>query len=148
MTDRTGPRQLAAREKERQALELRKAGASYEQIAHQLKYANQGGAYKAVKRALDNIPAPAVAELRRIQGERIETLILALWPEASKGRWLAIDRVIRLMEREAALFGLDAPVQVDLTNRIRTEADRLAERYGLNAQALIAEAERFLREDA
>lgn len=46
-----------------------------------------------------------------IQYARIEELITALWPDAKRGKWLAVDRLLGLLEREAKLLGLDAPTK-------------------------------------
>lgn len=43
--------------------------------------------------------------------ERIEAMIDGLWPQASKGGYLSVDRVVMLMERRAKLLGLDAPTK-------------------------------------
>ena len=66
--------------------------------------------------------AESVQDISAAKGkdlERTERLIAALWPEAIKGRWLATDRVLALMQHRAALLGLNAPQKqehtVDLT---------------------------------
>lgn len=104
--------------KDAQALSLRQAGANYDQIARQMGYANKGGAYKAVMRALNaaiqerNKAAEDVLELELA---RLDTMQLGLWSDASKGRWLAVDRVLRIMERRAAYLGLDAPKRTEVS---------------------------------
>ena len=45
-------RRVAAHERHLQALELRKAGATYQMIADQLGYASPKGAHKAVRSAM------------------------------------------------------------------------------------------------
>lgn len=96
-------------EKERDALELRKGGATFEQIAREVGYSDGSGAAKAVSRALaDTIQEPA-ADLRRLELERLDSLLAALWPKAIDGDAQAVDRCLRVMERRASLLGLDAP---------------------------------------
>jgi hypothetical protein len=110
--DATTPERIALAEKERQALDLRKAGVTFEQIANKLGYSDRSGAAKAVRRALtDTIQEPA-DELRRLECERLDTLLRALWPAAISGKWLAIDRCLSIMDRRARLLGLDAPVRM------------------------------------
>jgi hypothetical protein len=105
-------------DRERQALELRKAGATYAQIAKQLGYANEGGAHKAVGRALNvaikqrNIVAEDVRELEL---QRLDQMLLGLWADAKAGKWHAIDRVLKIMERRSAYLGLDAPKKTELS---------------------------------
>jgi len=105
-------------DKDRQALELRKAGAGYEQIARTMGYANKGGAHKAVMRALrESIERrnELAADVRELELQRLDEMMLGLWPEARKGKWLAIDRVLRIMERRACYLGLDAPKKQEIT---------------------------------
>jgi DeoR/GlpR family transcriptional regulator of sugar metabolism len=59
--------------------------------------------------------AADIAELKGRQAERIEEMIKGLWKEARNGKWLAVDRVVTLLKREAELFGLDAPKRTELT---------------------------------
>jgi hypothetical protein len=98
-------------EKERRALEMRRAGADYASIAAQLGYANKGGAHKAVTSALARTIGETVedaGELRRVEADRLDRLQLAIWPQAMRGDLNAVDRVLRLFERRARLLGLDA----------------------------------------
>ncbi len=112
----TSPRRIEAVNKQRQAVELRKAGASFAMIAEQLGYASVSGAFKAVQTALrKTLQAPA-DEVRNLELERLDTLLLALWPQARQGNQGAIDRVLRIMERRAKLLGLDAPTKVAPTD--------------------------------
>ena len=109
-------RRLAAREREIKALELRKAGATYVQIAEALGI-SRAGAHKVVLRALARLEKEAGEEaehLRRLEIERLDAMLLAIWPHVKKGSLGAIDRAIRIMERRAKLLGLDAPTKADI----------------------------------
>lgn len=142
------PRRINVAEKQRQALELRKAGASYAMIAERLGYENKGSAYRAVMTALDRTLREPADELRELEVARLDALLLALWPQATRGDLGAIDRVLRLMERRAKLLGLDAPTQVNVTQAARQEVDRLVEAGVLDpseAEAAVREAELILR---
>lgn len=109
----TTPARIALAEKERRALELRKGGATYNRIAQALGYSDEGGAAKAVKRALaDTLQEPA-AEIRRLEAERLDAMQSALWPAALSGKWPAVDRCLAIMERRARLLGLDTPATGD-----------------------------------
>ena len=99
-----------------QALELRKAGASYQQIGERLGISN-GQAFQDVKREMAKIAEQATelaTEVRQMELERLDAMHLGLWPEARKGHLGAVDRVLRIMERRASLLGLDAPKQQDI----------------------------------
>jgi hypothetical protein len=101
-----------------QALELRKAGASYDQIAAQLGYAQKSGAHHAVKRALSSVLKrrdETAEEMRELELERLDTIQLGIWAQARQGNFQAIDRILRVMERRAAMLGLDAPRRQELT---------------------------------
>ena len=109
------PRRLNAAERQRQALELRKAGATYEVIAQKLGYRGPSSAYGAIKSALHKTLQPPADEVRALEIERLDALLLALWPQARQGNHGAIDRVLKVMERRARLLGLDAPTRTDIT---------------------------------
>lgn len=113
-------RRLTARERERQALELRMAGGTYAQIAEALEI-SQTGAYKAVMRALDKLNQKTLEnaeQLRRLELERLDRAVLAVWPKVQEGRLTAIDRWIRLSESRRKLLGLDAPQQANVVTKI------------------------------
>jgi transposase-like protein len=104
---RTGKNDQAIAEKRRQALELRKAGYGFDDIARALGYANAGGAYKAVQQALKETLREPADEVRKLELERVDRLMRAIWPRAIGGDGESIDRVLRLMQRRAKYLGLD-----------------------------------------
>lgn len=107
---KTSKRRLAARDKWRQALELRKTGMTFEAIAKAVGYSCAASAYKAVMTALkDSLREPA-EELRELEGARLDALQerLADNVESGKDLLLVIDRLLKIMDRRAKLFGLDA----------------------------------------
>lgn len=134
------------------ALEMRMAGASYSAIAQALGYASKSSSHEAVQRAL-RADGERIAELRHefrlLQLVRLERLIRPLWVTALQGRVVSnqhgvprtredgspmrtgdpdlpsIDRIHRLLERQAKLLGLDAPQQVQITDSTRTELERV-----------------------
>jgi hypothetical protein len=139
---RTSGRRLAAADRQRQALELRKAGHSFERIAVHLGYRSKSGAYDAVLaglRATLQEPADAV---RALELERCDRLQAALWPAALQGDVAAVAGVLRILDRRARYLGLDAPHVIDVSVRLRV----LAEALGLDPEAAIAEAERLVRD--
>jgi len=100
-------RQVRAHERHLQALELRKAGVTYEVIAGQLGYANASGARKAVLSALKATLREPAAELRELELARLDAMLLPLWRRVQAGDEKAVDRALRIMERRARLLGLD-----------------------------------------
>lgn len=116
--------------RELQAIEMRKAGLSYHQIAQALGYANKGGAYKAVHRALRKWGQPVTDEYRVLELARYDAITARLWNKAlgRPGRsggvnddgtvvepreeiepdYNALQFVMRAMEGRRRLLGLDA----------------------------------------
>ncbi len=99
---------IALAEKERQALQLRKAGATYEAIAKALGYADKTGARACVQRALKETIQEPADELRRLECERLDELLKALWPAALNGHTRSVEIALGVMDRRARLLGLDA----------------------------------------
>lgn len=129
---KTSQRRIEAVEKQKQALELRKAGATYEAIAKKLEYANASGAEHAIKAALKATVQDSADSVRHLEVERLDAMLLGLWKMVNSGNLGAVDRVLRIMERRAKLLGLDAPAKtyskVEITDpysemikRIRSE---------------------------
>lgn len=99
-------------EKERQVLELRKAGWSFDRIADRLGYASKSGAWKAYDRALTATLQEPADEVRRLELERIDSLFGAMYEVAvTQGSARHAEIAIRAMERRASLLGLDAPTK-------------------------------------
>lgn len=130
-TQRTTPEGLDRHARTQEALALRIAGASYREIGRRLG-ADPSTLCRDVVRALDRQEAASVDDLRIVEGERLDRLQAALWPDAvgaSSGpdvRARAVNGVLRIMERRARLFGLDAPQQVTVTHEDTDAAIREA----------------------
>lgn len=126
----TSPHRLRAKEKQAQALELRKAGLTYPQIAERLGYNSKEAAYQAVKAALKRLAtetANSAGELRTLENERLDTLHQVAWAQATENYDLAaVDRAVRISERRAKLYGLDLNEQ--------RQADAAAQQAELTAQ--------------
>ena len=97
---------------ERKALELRRAGGTYEAIAERLGYQTRNGAHRAVARALARNPAADADAVRELETDRLDRLLVAVWPVALKGEPKAVDQVLKIAERRARLLGLDVPTHV------------------------------------
>jgi transposase-like protein len=110
---KSGDEQVARAELRRQAIELRRSGAGYEDIARHLGMSGPGQAYKVVQEALKATYREPADEVRKLELDRLDRLTLALWQRAKGGESEAIDRVLKLMDRRARLLGLDAPQKFD-----------------------------------
>lgn len=105
----TRPKRLLARERDRQALELRMQGLTFAAIGAELGVSWQA-AQQAVQRSLE-VTKAAIAEraeeLRAIEVERLEKITEVLWPRVLEGDLRAIDRVLRTRESFRRLTGID-----------------------------------------
>lgn len=118
---------ITVAEKQRQALILRRGGATFEQIAERLGYASRKGAHKAVSTALRRLVQEPAEELRALELDRLDALHRAVWPAAMAGDVKAVDRALKIMARRVRLLGLDLPLKVD----VRAIVDEIADEYGL-----------------
>lgn len=126
------PSRILARENERRALELRKAGVSYDVIAKELGYRDHSGAAKAVKRAMARIPKEASEDLHTLTVQRLEHLLVGLWSTAMQkiqdqnedsptfgelidhpDKYRAIDRILLIQDKLTALQGIKPAERVD-----------------------------------
>lgn len=115
---KTSARRVLAREREREAVQLRIAGASYDEIARHLGI-RRGSAHRIVQRVLARLSAQTgelAEEVRRLELERLDALWRALYERAVNGDLPAVDRALHIMERRARLLGLDAPTKVAPTD--------------------------------
>jgi hypothetical protein len=103
----TNAKAVARAERDARALELRKAGSTFQQIADLCGYANAPRAHEAITKAIRALPREAAAEVRALELERLDRLTLAVWDSARDGDRGSIDTVLRLMKRRACLLGLD-----------------------------------------
>lgn len=124
-------------EKERQVLELRRAGATYDECARAVGYATPQGAYLAYQRALKRTLVEAgTEEARQTELDRLDRLQRAVWPKAMNGDLQAINSVLRIFDRRARYLGLDAPIKqeikVDIADATSIDAEvaRLVEMLG------------------
>jgi len=114
--------------RQNRALELKMAGATHAEIMVALGFKSVSGVHSALERALERDTSrvgSARDEFRKISVARTERLLRALWPQAIKGDVGVIDRVMKIMERQARLLGLDAPTQITITDETRGELSRM-----------------------
>ncbi len=142
-----GKHRVAVVDRQVAAVRLRRNGYTYEQIAATLGYAGRGSAFKAVGAALHAVRSEEVDVYRGLELARLDALQLSLWARAIRGDVRAIDRVLKIMKRRAALLGLDAPKRYHQgqDGTLREMARKAGTLRGLDADAVLAEAEFLLR---
>jgi len=111
---RSTPKAVKLVELERKALELRKAGLTYEHIAKELEM-SKTGVWKAVQRGLAKYTIEPAQDLIKLETSRLDAMQAAMWRHARRGNLKAVDRTLRVMERRSRLLGLDAAVEVKHT---------------------------------
>ncbi len=112
MAGNLSPEKIEAKVKESQALELRRAGLDYNRIAQAVGYETAAEAKRAIADALARLsPIDDIALVRRMEVDRLDTLMASRWKAAVSGDDGAMDRVLRILERRAKLLGLDSPSQ-------------------------------------
>jgi hypothetical protein len=116
-TNRTSPAKARRLELQAQALELRRAGNGYEDIAEKLGI-GKSSAHRMVEAAMAGARAQieaSVDELRADELSRLDGMLAKLWPKVTDDPDVAvIDRIIKIGERRAKLLGLDAPVRTSI----------------------------------
>lgn len=100
------------------ALELRSSGLSYRAIAAALGVSEFAAYYDVQDELgrLDPVIKKQAERLRDLEATRLDRLWLALQSGIKAGKPGAIMAAVRVMERRAKLFGLDAPTKVEMSD--------------------------------
>ena len=90
-------------------LEMRLAGYSLRAIGEAQRPPVSGVAiYKTISKALERMADEATEQIRRIESLRLDEMMLSIYPAASAGDLVAIDRMLDIMRRRSRLLGLVA----------------------------------------
>lgn len=141
---RSSPKRIAARERQRLALELRKIGASFDAIAKQLGYRSRQAAAYSVDAALKRITSGPAEELKKLDVERLDGYLLALSTRIKAGDTFAINTALGVLARRAKLLGLDMPIEHKIDGKIEMESPDLSAKGKAELEAALAEVERIL----
>lgn len=107
-------KRILAYERARRALELRKSGATFAQIAEVLSYKSPAGAKAAVDRAMKKNIQEQVLELKELQVERLNHMLLVLWPQVQAADTRAIETALKVMTRLDVLEGTETAKRVEV----------------------------------
>lgn len=116
---KTAPARALSLQRQAQALELRRMGKGFAEIAAALGI-GKSQAHRLVVAGMEDARqqiAASADDLRVEEVSRLDGMLAGLWPTARKGGVAAVDRVLKIMERRAKLLGLDAPERRELTGR-------------------------------
>lgn len=103
----TSQRRIEAVEKQKQALEYRKMGYTYDQIAEAVGFSSASGAHFAVKSALRRTVQEPADAVRKLELERLDAMFVQPYQRAVQGDLAAISTCLTLMQRRATLQGID-----------------------------------------
>lgn len=114
-----------AKQRERDALDLRTKGWTYERIAEALGMSTSGAA-DSVRRALQALKAETAEkaeEVRDLELRRLDRMLEIAEGAAESGDISAIDRVLRIQERRSKYLGLDAPARAEIKSETTARVD-------------------------
>jgi hypothetical protein len=118
-------RKIERDEKAVKAMALKKVGFNFRKIAEQLGYNSPQAARLAVLRMLQQVPQLEYEDWMALHVERTEDFLLKLQKKILAGEPRAIEVAVKVLERQAALVGLDyvdrketgpsiAPIQINI----------------------------------
>jgi hypothetical protein len=109
----SGKKDLDLVNKEALIVQMRhKEGKTLETIARELGYANASGVQKAYKRAMARQAPTETAEYFQAHVDRLDALIETYTLPATNGNMKCAEFLLRVMNQQAELLGLKAPVQI------------------------------------
>lgn len=109
--------QIEMNERREKALSLRRAGLSTREIAAQLGTSHQTihTDLKAMLAASVRENIESANELRALELERLDKMLISLSAKLREGDLKAMDRAIRIGEQRAKLLGLYMPIKQEIT---------------------------------
>lgn len=124
-----------------EALSLRMAGLTYQQIGERLGI-SPDGARDLVQRTLHRAEMRSVESLRELENTRLDRIQAGLWTKALEGDVQAVDAILRISAQRAKLNGLYAPSKLDVNMGVRVEMQQaLSELESLVMEIIPGEVE-------
>ena len=111
---------LRAAERRNRAFKLRSSGATLNEIAAHLGI-SAAVVSRDIHRVILEASTAGVEEVRAVQCQNIATIRMALMPKVQRGDVQATDRILRLLDHEAKLFGIYSPVKAMV--QVASDAD-------------------------
>lgn len=124
---------LETKEKHRKALEMRRDGATFDDIATALKYANRSCAYAAVMGALADVTSEPAKEVKALERARLDAIYERAWTiattaEKETDQVAGLKVALGVTARRSAMEGIDAPTKVQEVPYERLSDAEFAER--------------------
>lgn len=134
--------------RDERALALRTAGATFKAITTECGYPSTASAAAGIRRAVAHLPDLARNAMRKIESERLDRAMLAVWPRVTAGDSEAIMTMLAIMRRRTALFGLDQRVTPDIGDLVRQLAAQWGSARNLDPAEAVAIANEVIRDAA
>jgi hypothetical protein len=128
---KSSARSISRRDRQSQAVQLRANGATLQQIADDLGFANRAAAYKAIQSDLSRHNSTYKDDsesVREMIIYRIDEMVQTYHPLALDGDQGAANLVMRLDKQRSELLGLDAPQTIEAKLQIDINTYNMAMR--------------------
>src|SRR5262249_25785590 len=155
-TKRLTNRSLIARWVETETLHLKRLGMGYQAIADHIVGVAHGqqkalvpvpeavifsegysisaqAVHRAFRRALVRLPNAEAAELRKLDSERLEDMLLSLQPGIRQGDPRSVEVAVKVLAHKAEINGYKAPARVEMSG---SRVDVIVKQAEADAQAL------------
>ena len=134
------------------AVQMRIAGASWDEIAEVIGYPSGRDALVATERALEKeLRDLSKDSMRQMAGRRLERLLRGVWPKAINpehpDQLPAIGKAREIIADHRKLFGLDAPTQVAIHSPAESEIAAWVSTVVNHGRPAIEEADIFDLDD-
>ncbi|HTW17068.1 MAG TPA: hypothetical protein VMF51_18200 [Nocardioides sp.] len=126
--------------RDRNVLELRRAGVPFDVIADRLNFRDVSTAHASYLRALAGSLPPARDEAKALEVDRLEKLQTVLWPKALKGDLKAMAQLVDVAQERMRIISTDPLPVTDQLGPIETATAEEVDRLRTAAPALAAAA--------
>jgi DNA-binding CsgD family transcriptional regulator len=106
-----------------EALSMKLAGFSYEQISDRLEI-TESSVKDLISRTLSRAESQGATGLREIENARLDRAQAAVWTKVLEGDLHAVDVFLRISARRAKMNGFDAPTQINLSVNVKQEMEQ------------------------
>ena len=110
---KVSPRQLAAQDRQKKALELRLTGVSWAKVAKKLGYASHAGAINAVSTILSRTDYEEAKGFRSLTLERLTRIMAVYWPGMLDGDVSAAKVCLQTIRDMREVTGIDMPARIE-----------------------------------
>jgi hypothetical protein len=97
---------MAAQLRALEAINLRNAGMSLDEVAARCGYSDRGAAFHAIEREAGRMSDHETAKRRRMEDMRLDEYLQVYHPKALKGDGWSLDRCLNIMALRAKYWGL------------------------------------------